>query len=84
MKLNYYLNDEINCYYYLNVQIIIKSRGLHRALGRVIARALGTEVSGNADEALSVEGRQHLHVNNGQLHLLLRMLSMWIMSSLRR
>ena len=30
---------------------MVRTRGLCRALGRVIGRALGTQVSGDADEA---------------------------------
>ena len=47
MKLNYYLNSHINCFYCLNVQIMIRTRGLRETLGRIIGRAL---VSGDADE----------------------------------
>jgi len=78
--LKYYLNDESNCYYRLNVKIMVRIKGLCRALGRVIGRALGREHSGDADE--SPQQRRpttSAHVGNGQLHLLLRMLNMWIM-----
>ena len=50
MKLNYYLNNDINYYYSLNVQIMVKTRGLHRTLGKVIGRALGSKVSGDVNE----------------------------------
>ena len=40
MKVNYYLNDDIICYDYLNVQIMVRTKGLCWALGRVIGRAL--------------------------------------------
>jgi len=49
--LKYYLNDDIDYYDYLNVQIMVRIRGLSQTLGRVIGRALGREVSGDADEA---------------------------------
>ncbi|KAL5193177.1 hypothetical protein HKD37_20G055435 [Glycine soja] len=51
--------------------IMVKTKGLHRALNKILGR-----VSGDAEEVL---GRQHLHIDNGQLQLLLRMLTMWIM-----
>ena len=51
MKFNYYLNDNINCYYCLNLKIIVRARRLCSDLGKVIGRALGTQVSGDADEA---------------------------------
>jgi len=51
MKVNYYLNDDINCYECFNVQITVRTRGLSWALGRVIGRALWREVSGDVDEA---------------------------------
>ncbi|KAH1188927.1 hypothetical protein GmHk_20G056802 [Glycine max] len=50
--------------------IMVKTKGLHRALNKILGR-----VSGDAEEVL---GRQHLHIDNGQLQLLLRMLTMWI------
>ena len=51
MKLNYYLNDDVNCYYCLNLQIMVRTQGLRRALGRLLGRALGRQVSGDAEEA---------------------------------
>ncbi|KAL5137189.1 Protein MAIN-LIKE 2 [Glycine soja] len=40
---------------------MVRTRGLGRALDRVIGRALGREVSGDADEGPSGEGPQHMH-----------------------
>ena len=51
MKVNYYLNNDINCYDYLNMQIMDRTRGLGWTLGKVIGRTLGREVSGDADES---------------------------------
>jgi len=49
--LKYYLNAYINCYDYFNVETMIRTKGLGRALGIVIKRVLRREVSGDADEA---------------------------------
>ena len=49
MKVNYYLNDDINCYDCFNVHIMIRTRGFGRVLDRVIGRALGREVSRDAN-----------------------------------
>jgi len=52
MKINYYLNDDINCYYCLNLYIMVITRGLRRALGGVLGKDLGRHVSGDAKEAI--------------------------------
>ena len=67
MKLNYYLNDDINCYCCLNLQIIVRTKGLRCVLGRVIGRASGTQVSGDAEEALQCRRLIASFVDNEQL-----------------
>ena len=59
MKLNYYLNDDINCYYCLNVHIMVRTIGLCQALGKVKGRAFGTKVSGDADETSQQRKSKH-------------------------
>ncbi|KAL5196080.1 hypothetical protein HKD37_20G057771 [Glycine soja] len=58
---------------------MVRIRGLRRTLDRILGRVLGRQVSCDAEEALSVEGLQLLHVDNEQLQLLLRMLITGIM-----
>ena len=43
-------NDDINCYDFFNVQIMVRTRGLGWALSKIIRRTLGRKVSGDADE----------------------------------
>ena len=45
------MNAYINYYECFNVQIMVRTTGLGQALGRVIRRILGREVSSYADEA---------------------------------
>jgi len=44
MKLNYYLNNDINWYYCLNFYIMVKTKRLCWTLGRVLGRALSRQV----------------------------------------
>ena len=44
------MNKDINCYDCLNVQIMVRIRGLGQTLSRVIGKASVREISGDANE----------------------------------
>jgi len=60
---------------------MVRTKGLSRALGRIIERVLGREDNHDSDEA--GEGLKHPHVGSRKLSLLLRMLLTW-MTQLKR
>ena len=50
--MKYYLNFDINYYDGLNVQIMVRTKGLDQALDRIIGRAIGRKDNRDSNEAL--------------------------------
>ena len=69
----------INFYVCANLQIMVRTRGLGRALDRVIGRALWREDNHDSDDAFQQRRLTHPHVGNRKLSLLQRMLLTWMM-----